>query len=37
MIFDRTDLRIGGSTAKFHVEYDFEVRFALALQTTIEK
>ena len=30
MIFSRTDLRIGGSRAKFDVEVDGEVRFALA-------
>ena len=30
MIFGRTDLRIGGSRAKFDVEVDGEVRFALA-------
>ena len=30
MIFDRTDLRIGGSRAKFDVEDDGEVRFAVA-------
>ena len=31
MIFGRTDLRIGGSRAKFDVEVDGEVRFAVAL------
>ena len=30
MIFGRTDLRIGGSRAKFDVEDDGEVRFAVA-------
>ena len=30
MIFGRTDLRIGGSRAKFDVEDDGEVRFAAA-------
>ena len=30
MIFGRTDLRIGGSRAKFDVEDDGEIRFAVA-------
>ena len=30
MIFGRTDLRIGGSRAKFDVEDDGDVRFAAA-------
>ena len=30
MIFDRTDLRIGGSRTKFDVEVDGKVHFAVA-------
>ena len=36
MIFSRTDLRIGGSEAKFDVEDDGEVRFAVAPPKPIE-
>ncbi len=36
MIFGRTDLSIGGSRAKFDVEVDGEVRFALAPPKTHE-
>ena len=36
MIFGRTDLRIGGSRAKFDVEDDGEIRFAVAPPKPIE-
>ena len=37
MIFGRTDLRTGGSEAKFDGEADFEVRSAVAPQKPCEK